>query len=159
MPCDTTVHKYSHHIFLTLFFLKSLLRSLLTAWIFQGCRQPACCLVGCPRWTMGGLRQGDDSQCWATLSVAVSVAVHDVLLLMSSFNGGTLEWLCLHFGPFFLFFLSLASIRDRRASIAEATAVQTLRVISSCHGRSQCDPKNMGKNITIFFKKGNLLTH
>lgn len=23
----------------------------------------------------------------------------------------------------------------------------------------QCDPKNMGENITIFFKKGNLLIH
>lgn len=53
----------------------------------------------------------------------------------------------------------LVSVRDRQAFTAEASTKQLHHVFSSCHGRSQCDPKNMGENINIFFKKGNLLIH
>lgn len=46
----------------------------------------------------------------------------------------------------------------RRTSIAEASTVQYPTVSVSCSGQDchQCDPKNMGENINIFCKKGNL---
>lgn len=97
------------------------------------CRLAGCALLGQrrngPRWTMGGLRQGGDSSDWTPLRRPPLACSCKMLLSgVALFTLVPMPW---------------------------QHSITPLR--GNCHGRCQCDPKNMGENITIFFKKGILI--
>lgn len=163
MLCDTL----STNIAITFFyfvFLKSVYESINSLVLLKDA--VSLCVAWLDvRWLSSrGLVRGGRWEAWdretthsigRPLTFPLCVAVYDVFLwcvvVMAELWSGLVSTLV----P-----LCSVSIRDRKAFAAESSAVQLHRVLSSCHGRrSQCDPENMGENITIFFKKGNLLIH
>lgn len=164
MLCDTTVHKYSHHIFD--FFLKSLFSNLLTAWIlFKDAVSLCVARLDVRNLSSRGLVHDRRWEAWdreTTRSTGYPLTLPCLLPFIKCSVDVWFQLLHSEVALSLLWSLCRYSVYQRQVSLhcrRQHSITPPLHVFSICPGCCLSGPKNMGENITIFFKKGNLLIH